>query len=141
MSAPFIRKAKPKRKEDAIQRAIVEYLKLLQKHYPLRFFAVPNGGKRSRIEAAIMKGLGTVAGAPDLVVLLGPIRSTTVRGPANGPKVFMIEVKSEKGRVSKEQNELWNWCVENKFRFSVVRSLDDVVDLLTPHIAMNRQAA
>ena len=32
-------------------------------------FAVPNGGVRSPIEASIMKGLRTVAGVPDLIIL------------------------------------------------------------------------
>jgi len=50
------------RLEDAIQRAVFA-------HYNARrardavMFAVPNGGLRSRVEGAIMKGLGVAPGA------------------------------------------------------------------------------
>lgn len=34
-------------------------------------FAVPNGGARSRTEAAIMKAEGVTAGVADLILLIG----------------------------------------------------------------------
>jgi hypothetical protein len=57
-----------RRPEDQIQRAIVA-------HYRARavpgvfMFAIPNGGLRSKVEAAIMRATGTVAGVPDLVLI------------------------------------------------------------------------
>ena len=58
------------RPEDAIQRAIVQHYR--QRAAPGVFmFAVPNGGLRSKIEAAIMKATGTVAGVPDTIWIKG----------------------------------------------------------------------
>jgi len=56
------------RPEDQIQRAIFQHLRA--RKAPGTFaFHVPNGGKRRPIEAAILKGLGVVAGVPDVVLI------------------------------------------------------------------------
>jgi hypothetical protein len=78
-----------RRPEDEIQRSVIA-------HFAARgvrdafVFAVPNGGVRSPIEAAIMRGLGTRAGVPDLFMVH--------RG-----EVFCIELKSEDGRATDAQ--------------------------------------
>jgi hypothetical protein len=53
-------------------------------------FAVPNGGVRSPIEAAIMRGLGTRTGTPDLFMIH--------RG-----EVYALELKAENGRATDAQ--------------------------------------
>ena len=58
------------RPEEKLQRAAVQYLKLTLPS-PWIFFAVPNGGARSKAEAGIFKALGVKAGVPDLIVF-GP---------------------------------------------------------------------
>jgi hypothetical protein len=81
-----MRRARP---EDEIQRAVIA-------HFATRgargtyLFAVPNGGVRSPIEAAIMRGLGTRPGTPDLFMIH--------RG-----KVFALELKTENGRATDAQ--------------------------------------
>ena len=83
------RRAQP---EAAIQRAIVQ-------HYQARaapgvfMFAVPNGGRRNPIEAAIMKGTGTVAGVPDTIWI-------------KGGQVYALEVKPENGKLSEAQEHV-----------------------------------
>ena len=83
------RRARP---EDAIQRAIVQ-------HYRMRaapnvfMFAVPNGGWRSPVEAAIMKATGTVPGIPDTIWI------------KNG-KAYALELKAEGGRLSAAQEHV-----------------------------------
>ena len=78
-----------RRPEDEIQRSVIA-------HFAARgvrdafVFAVPNGGVRSPIEAAIMRGLGTRAGTPDLFMIS--------RG-----EVFALELKSESGRATAAQ--------------------------------------
>lgn len=65
--------AKINRPEDAQQRALFQWATLIQTiHGPLRdfMFAIPNGGKRSKVEAAIMKALGVTAGVSDVFVML-----------------------------------------------------------------------
>jgi hypothetical protein len=51
--------------EAAVQKAIVAHLKA-RAAKGLFWFAIPNGGARSPVEAAIMKSTGTRAGVPDL---------------------------------------------------------------------------
>lgn len=69
---PFPRAAhlgKPaSRKEDVEQREVCTFLDKLG----VLYCAIPNGGKRGKIEAARMKGLGTKRGAPDLVIFHRP---------------------------------------------------------------------
>lgn len=75
--------------ETQIQKAIVQ-------HYRARgalgvfMCAVPNGGFRRPVEAAIMKATGTVAGVPDLLWI-------------REGQAFFTEVKTEKGRLSPVQ--------------------------------------
>jgi hypothetical protein len=54
--------------EAQIQRAVIELLAWCAR--PGAFaFHVPLGGYRTPIEAAIFKGIGTVAGIPDVIIL------------------------------------------------------------------------
>jgi len=79
------------RPEDKIQRAIFQHLKA--RKAPGTFaFHVPNGGKRKPIEAAILKGLGVVAGVPDIIAIRA--------GHAYG-----LELKAEDGRATVKQIE------------------------------------
>lgn len=75
--------------EADLQREVFNHLR--QRPMPGVFaFHPPNGGKRRRIEAAILKGLGVVAGVPDVILI------------QNG-MVECIELKSKKGRLSRSQ--------------------------------------
>jgi hypothetical protein len=78
-----------RRAEDAIQRAVV--LHYQQRRAPGVFmFSVPNGGYRRAIEAAIMRGTGTVAGVPDMIWI-------------KDGRVYALELKAPGGRVSANQ--------------------------------------
>jgi hypothetical protein len=78
--------------ESDIQRAIFMHVRV--RGAPNTFaFHVPNGGLRSRTEAAIFKGLGVTAGIPDIIVI-------------RGGRVFALEVKSVTGRLSPEQTKV-----------------------------------
>lgn len=80
--------------EQEIQRAIVQHLKL--RAVPGVFwFAVPNGGYRSPIEAAILKATGTRAGVPDLCFI-------------HGGRSYFLELKAPGGRPTENQLE----CIE-----------------------------
>jgi hypothetical protein len=77
--------------EAALQRAIVQ-------HYRQRaaagvfMFAVPNGGYRHPVEAAILKATGTVAGVPDTIWI------------KNG-QAYGLELKAEGGKPTPKQVE------------------------------------
>jgi len=77
--------------EQTIQRSLIQHLKL-RATPGLYWFAVPNGGARSKIEAAIMQSTGTKSGVPDLCFVL----------PPDG-RAYFLEVKSATGRATEHQ--------------------------------------
>jgi hypothetical protein len=81
--------------ESAEQIAVADYLRAKK----ALFTAVPHGGYRRPIEAAIMKAEGVVAGCPDLLIF-----TRTVEMVNRGRVGIAIEMKRPKGgRVSQEQ--------------------------------------
>ena len=54
-----------KHEEDDIQKAICQYLDIRK----ICYWAVPNGGSRSKIEGAKLKATGTKSGVPDITIV------------------------------------------------------------------------
>jgi hypothetical protein len=80
-----------RRPEDDIQRAVFQHLRA--RGAPGVFaFAVPNGGYRRAVEAAILKGMGVVAGVPDVIAI-------------HEGRVYALELKAEGGRATPKQQE------------------------------------
>jgi hypothetical protein len=78
-----------RRQEDQIQKAIVEHFRCRGAPNTV-MFSVPNGGARTRTEAAILKATGVLAGAPDLVFV-------------KAGRIYGLEVKTKNGRLSHAQ--------------------------------------
>jgi hypothetical protein len=78
------------RPEDLIQRAVFEHLALRSTPGVFAFHPA-NGGWRSRIEAAILKGLGVRAGVPDVIAVKDGC-------------TYALELKSPGGRLTAVQN-------------------------------------
>ncbi len=97
-----------------------EIQKLLFKHIRSRAmpgvfaFHCPNGGKRSKIEASIFKGLGVKAGIPDVLIFYRA-------------QIFGLELKAGKGRVSPAQLATMNDMEVAGARVAVARSLDEAL--------------
>lgn len=98
--------------EARIQAAIVEWTRIVAPQAIV--FAVPNGGLRSKAEAARMKWTGTLPGVPDLAVIADPGR------------VFFIEVKALGGAVSPAQREFMDRLAVVRAPCAIARSIDDV---------------
>jgi hypothetical protein len=75
--------------EVADQRAVIRHIAWRARPGVFAFH-VPNGGWRSRVEGAILKTIGTVAGVPDLIWI------------KNG-QVYGLELKAEGGRPTEAQ--------------------------------------
>lgn len=116
-----------KRPEQEIQRSIVQYLELALRP-GVRFWHTPNGGARSAVEAAILKGLGVKAGVPDLVLAWSERRRFVDEPPVS--RVAFIEVKADKGALTAEQRDFRDWCLDNAVPWVVVRSLDDAIQVV-----------
>src|ERR1700676_1390793 len=73
-----------RRPEDVIRRAVFDHIRA--RGAPgLVAWHPPNGGKRCRIEAAILKGLGVRAGASELIAV-------------DACRIFALVLKAEDGR-------------------------------------------
>ena len=77
--------------EQQIQKAIFAHLK--QRAVPGAFFWHPfSGGFRKPKEAAIYKGLGAIAGLPDVIIV-------------KDGRIFAIELKTTTGRLTDTQRD------------------------------------
>ena len=78
-----------RRAEQAIQKAVFAHLR--QRGAPGVFaMHIPNGGYRRPVEAAILKSLGVVAGAPDIIAI-------------HKGRCYCLELKAEGGRATEKQ--------------------------------------
>lgn len=115
------------REESRIQQACVRWFRMQYPRYARLLFAVPNGGGRSRIEAAIMKGEGVTAGVADLLLLV----------PSGEHPYLCIEMKTASGRQSPAQRE-WQAEVEGTGgRYVVCRSLDDFKKVIDDYLGVS----
>ena len=75
-------------------------------------FAVPNGGQRSKSEAARFKATGLLAGVSDLIVI-------------QPNRIIFVELKLEKGRQQKTQIDFERKVKALNFEYYVIRSLEE----------------
>jgi hypothetical protein len=90
-----------RRPEQETQRAVLDHLRMRGKK-GLVYFAVPNGGYRSRVEASIMNGLGVRAGVSDMILLFCgqfyALELKSLKGKATLPQAaFLAEVRAAGG--------------------------------------------
>lgn len=116
-----------RRPEQTLQRAVVQYLDAVLPATAWCFHA-PNGGGRSKVEAAIFKGLGVRAGIPDICILYDG-------------RAFWIELKAAKGRLSEAQERAHVRLWEAGCPVADARSLDDVRRLLVEEWAIPTREA
>ena len=75
--------------EAALQRSVIQHLTWRARPGVFAFH-VPNGGWRSRVESAILKAIGTVAGVPDIICLFEG-------------RCYALELKAGRGRLTDVQ--------------------------------------
>ena len=104
-----------KMSEHNIQVQVCHYLDFLQNRFHFRYFAIPNGGARNAITGKMLKDEGVKKGVPDLFI---PFYSLGFYG-------LFIEMKTAKGKLSKEQNEWLDYLKTQNFRSVVCYSFED----------------
>jgi hypothetical protein len=102
--------------EHKLQVAICKYLDLCG----YEFFAIPNGGLRNIKVAAKLKKEGVKAGVADLFIALS-------NGKYHG---LFIEVKVGKNRQQPNQKVFEKKVVDNGYQYKVVRSIDEMIDVI-----------
>ena len=109
--------------EYKIQAALIVYLDL---RYPrmLRIVAPGAGMAMNRGNAMKMKRMGYQKGTPDIVIL----------EPSNGYHGLLIELKSEKGRLSKEQAEYLAKAKAKGYRCAVCFSYKEAVKIIDSYL-------
>jgi len=111
----ILKKTKKKRNnlEFQLQCQCVEWFRM---QYPKKtIFAIPNGGKRNVIEAVNFKRMGVLKGVPDLFI----------PHPKKGYNGYFIELKTSKGKTSKEQDLLIGGLRLNSYAVDVINSFED----------------
>ncbi len=103
--------------ESHLQQNCVKWFRFQYPPLVKLLFAVPNGGARSRTEAAIMKAEGVTAGVTDLILLIG-------RGGFNA---LCIEMKTTDRRssLSDAQIEWRSLAIANGNRHVVCRTIEE----------------
>ena len=101
------------RPEQQIQRAVFEHLAI--RGAPAMFaFHPANGGWRSHVEAAILKGVGVRAGVPDIIAI-------------KGGRCYALELKASGGRLTPVQRDAHAALVAAGATVAVAYGLDDAL--------------
>jgi hypothetical protein len=104
--------------ESKLQRQCVQWFRL---QFPqLVLFAIPNGGRRGKVEAAIMKGEGVLAGVADLFLML----------PTMAHNGLFIEMKTHDGKQSDSQRKFERKARENSYEYKICRTFEDFRDVV-----------
>ena len=102
--------------EQAVQRAVCQHLRQRGARGVL-WFHVPNGGRRSPVEAAIFNGLGVRAGVSDLILV-------------HDGRPFALELKTERGRPSAAQMQFISEFCAAGGEASIANGLDQALHVL-----------
>lgn len=107
------------RPEEELQKVVAEYLDYSLVP-PARWLHIPNQrGTRAQFENELLKAMGVKAGAADVLVF------------TPGGRFIWIELKSETGRLSAEQQDWRDWAQTIGAPWFLCRSLADVIEALT----------
>ena len=122
------RRARPRHQESTLQKTCVAWFRAQYPDHALMLFAVPNGGGRSRIEGAIMKGEGVTAGVADLLLL-------EARG---GYGALCIEMKTrDKSSKQRPSQKVWQEAAERAGnRYVVVKSFEAFRALVSQYMSL-----
>ncbi len=111
------------------QRALIKWWACAHNSFGVKehlLVSFPNGGRRGKIEASLMKLEGCRAGAPDLI-LLAP------RAHYHG---MAIELKTETGKLSPKQKEFMNDLAEQGYWTGVCHNTESAINAITSYLRL-----
>jgi hypothetical protein len=114
--------------EDQEQMRLVNWLT----NQRIKFYAIPNGGKRSLQEAIKFKRTGVQPGVPDICI---PLPSGSYHG-------LFIELKrSFGGKVSDSQQEWLTFLNQNGYYAKVANGFDQAKEIVEYYFSFTKPAA
>lgn len=116
-----------KHEESRLQRACVAWFRMQYADKAYCLFAIPNGGRRDKITAAIMKGEGVLAGVADLFLMV----------PNEGFHGLWIEMKTPKGRASDSQKLFESLSKSQGYEYRIARTLDEFQFIINDYLCTN----
>lgn len=111
--------------EEDLQIQCVRWFSLQYQKLALLLHHSPNGGRRTALEAARFKMMGTRKGFPDLVLLFPNARH----------HALFIELKSRKGVQRPSQKAMQSALEQVGYRYEVVRSFAEFQDCIRRYLA------
>jgi hypothetical protein len=124
--------------EEEEQKAVAQYLDILG----FKWFHVPNGGWRSKVEAVILKLLGVKKGVPDVWIVTPPFIVDNPHVPqgwftgSGGARGVVIEMKpchkpgTKKRYPTKEQKEWLEYLRSISWVAGVAWGADEAIDVI-----------
>ena len=110
--------------EAQIQAAFFEHLSLLHPAIRRVSFHIPNGGKRSITEGAMLKRCGVVSGVPDVFIAV----------PAHGLHGLFIEFKAGKNTATDNQKEMMRLFTKQGYYCQICYSEESALDALNDYL-------
>lgn len=112
--------------ESSEQQALFRWAEFQSGRYPelQLLYHIPNGGKRSKSEAARFRAEGVKAGVPDLCL---PVARCGCHG-------LYIEMKREDGRVSENQSRWLHDLMKQGYMTGVCYSCEAAMELLIKYL-------
>ena len=126
----LIQKKPRKNDESKIQQSFIRWFSLQYSKLDKLLFAIPNGGKRSKITASIMKSEGQKRGVADLFLSI-PKRTYSDIEYKNG---LYIETKTEDGTQSKEQKEFQKAVESQGYQYTICRSIEEFIKTINDYL-------
>jgi len=111
--------------EDYLQSECVRWFRYQYPEMKKLLFAVPNGGKRGKATAAILKAVGVVAGVSDLILLVSK----------KGYGSLCIEMKTPKGRQSDDQAAFEIEAISAGNKYELCRSFDEFKETINNYLS------
>jgi hypothetical protein len=129
--------AKPKmaRPEQEMQAAIFQWMRLHEKVYPQLAYAhaIPNGGFRTKVEAAILKRTGVKAGISDICF---PWPGTDLNGCRYAG--MYMELKAPGNPLTEEQERFLRFVSTNGFLGVCVNNFDAAIARIKAYLGPPR---
>lgn len=110
--------------EEDLQIQCVKWFSLQYSKLALLLHHSPNGGRRTTLEAARFKQMGTRKGFPDLALLF----------PNAKYHALFIELKSKKGIQSPSQKAMQVALEQVGYRYEIVRDIHSFIDCIRRYL-------